>query len=533
MKITKVTLQNFRAFNEPFELDLDGGKNLLLHGENGSGKSSIFLGLRRFFEELGDDIAKYKNRFANPTRESHVRLHIKGPDATNVLYDNDVWWDDKDAHPLTIPKSPATKPISKELRSILVDSARRAGFLDYRVLLRTNLFTGVLSRYHTGDPIHSVIYGTDSKGLEAQLFDVVTLAIVAGVRTTISGGTETTLGTLIRKVWEKRPQYFYKWMRDEANEVANTFNTAFNAKLPELEVKMAEFLDNFENHQLTIRFRPVTLAWDQDTRSLTGAELIPDISFRGVPVSDYHQLLNEARLSAVATCMFLAGVHLSDNDYANPAYPRFLFLDDTLLGLELQNRLPVLRILTSDAFKHYQIFLFTHDRVWFDLACGYLTEKAGWVHKELLADEDTGHLIPRLRSSEADLERARKHLANGDLKAAAVYARSAFEWKLRIVCEKNGIKLPFKPDADKVGAGVLWDGIMARQREREEQRKRGSQVPDFVPSALEGAVEIMRSTVLNKLSHSGASGLVPSEVATAIATVGNVFSHSFPKVAGP
>ena len=32
MKITKISLQGFRAFDEPFELDLDGGKNLLLHG---------------------------------------------------------------------------------------------------------------------------------------------------------------------------------------------------------------------------------------------------------------------------------------------------------------------------------------------------------------------------------------------------------------------------------------------------------------------------------------------------------------------
>jgi hypothetical protein len=313
---------------------------------------------------------------------------------------------------------------------------------------------------------------------------------------------------------------------------ANAFNQAFNAKLPELEIKLAQFLNHFENHQLTVKFQPASLAWDKPSLELKGAELIPEITFRGKPVTDHHQFLNEARLSALATCMFLAGVLLSDNDYANPAYPRFLVLDDALIGLELQNRLPILRILTSDEFKNYQIFLLTHDRVWFDLARGHLTEKDGWLHREQLADEDTGHLIPRQRSSESDLERAKIHLGNGDLKASAVYARSAFEWKLRNVCEKNGIKVGFKSDADKTGAGVLWDGIVLRQREREEQRQKGSQVPDFVPIALEKAVETMRSTVLNKLSHTGSSGLVPSEVATAITTVENVFKHAFPKVSG-
>ncbi|MBI4027998.1 MAG: hypothetical protein HY360_23640 [Verrucomicrobia bacterium] len=38
----------------------------------------------------------------------------------------------------------------------------------------------------------------------------------------------------------------------------------------------------------------------------------------------------------------------------------------------------------------------------------------------------------------------------------------------------------------------------------------------------------MRSTVLNRLSHAGASGLVPSEVAAAISTVEGVFAHEFP-----
>jgi len=262
---------------------------------------------------------------------------------------------------------------------------------------------------------------------------------------------------------------------------------------------------------------------------LKGAELTPQVMFRGKAIPGHHQFLNEARLSALATCLFLAGVLLSDNDYTNPAYPRFLILDDALIGLELQNRLPVLRILKSEAFKNYQIFLLTHDRVWFDLARGELPEKNGWLHKELLADETTGKLIPKQRSSESDLERAKSQLANADLKAGAVYARSAFEWKLRNVCEKHGIKISFKSDADKIGTGVLWDGIILRQREREGQKEKGAQVQDFVPAALETAVETMRSTVLNRLSHAGASGLVAQEVATAIQTVEKILLHPFPK----
>ena len=292
-------------------------------------------------------------------------------------------------------------------------------------------------------------------------------------------------------------------------------------------MKAAELLNYFANHQLSIKFQPVSLAWDKPSLQLKGAELVPVITFRGKAVTDHHQFLNEARLSAIAICLFLAGVLLSDNDYDNAAYPRFLVLDDALIGLEVQNRLPVLNILTSAAFKHYQKFLLTYDRVWFDLAKGQLPERDGWLHRELFADENTGYLIPKLRPSRPDLEKAKKYLGDGDLKAAAVYARSAFEWRLRKVCENHGIRIAFKPDADKIGAGPLWDGIIHRQREREDQRKKGAQVPDFVPIALETAVETMRSTVLNKLSHAEASGLVHVEVATAITTVETVLAHQF------
>jgi energy-coupling factor transporter ATP-binding protein EcfA2 len=210
MKITKISLQNFRAFDEPFELDLDGGKNLLLHGENGSGKSSIYFALKRFFEERGDDIAKHKNQFAPAIRESYVRVHIKGTDASKTEYDNDFWWDDNDAHPLPVPKDPATAPITKELRSLLVDAARRAGFVDYRAMLRTHLLTKPLSRSNRGPTNHDIIYGTETAGLDAQLFDLVSMVVLAGVPVTISGGSETTLGALIRKVWENRPHGRYK-----------------------------------------------------------------------------------------------------------------------------------------------------------------------------------------------------------------------------------------------------------------------------------------------------------------------------------
>ena len=62
--ISKIKLHNFKAFftgSEPEEIDLEG-KNLLLYGENGSGKSSIYWALYTLFQsetKRNDEIVKY------------------------------------------------------------------------------------------------------------------------------------------------------------------------------------------------------------------------------------------------------------------------------------------------------------------------------------------------------------------------------------------------------------------------------------------------------------------------------------------
>lgn len=43
MRITKIEINNFRAFYGTYQIDLHkAGKNLLVYGENGSGKTSLY-----------------------------------------------------------------------------------------------------------------------------------------------------------------------------------------------------------------------------------------------------------------------------------------------------------------------------------------------------------------------------------------------------------------------------------------------------------------------------------------------------------
>src|SRR5947209_1348519 len=67
MRLAKITIKDFRGFPDQETVDLGGGKNLLLHGENGSGKSSLYHALLEFLNR--DPQAKpfgwYRNIFSS------------------------------------------------------------------------------------------------------------------------------------------------------------------------------------------------------------------------------------------------------------------------------------------------------------------------------------------------------------------------------------------------------------------------------------------------------------------------------------
>jgi len=73
--IDKIVLRNFKAFpNDGTEIKLES-KNLLLYGENGSGKSSIYWGLYTLFQSTtksATEIAKY---FTPNNPENLINLH--------------------------------------------------------------------------------------------------------------------------------------------------------------------------------------------------------------------------------------------------------------------------------------------------------------------------------------------------------------------------------------------------------------------------------------------------------------------------
>ena len=82
--INKIHITGFKAFPDDFELELNG-KHLLMYGENGSGKSSIYYALHCIFQApLKSDAGK---KYFDVSNEQHLK------NIYNLAVDSKIWID--------------------------------------------------------------------------------------------------------------------------------------------------------------------------------------------------------------------------------------------------------------------------------------------------------------------------------------------------------------------------------------------------------------------------------------------------------
>ena len=166
LRINSLSLCDFRAFPNPISFDL-GGKNLLVYGENGAGKSSIFHALRNFFAMRPPTIASVKNAFSGRA-DTDFRVDITFNDGSPAV----TWSSSR--HPIRLPGADAR----------VVEAALRKSCLDYRALLDTNYMHGAK---------------------RPNLFDISVFALLADFPVPTEGGTPKTIGQLWAEIDRAKP----------------------------------------------------------------------------------------------------------------------------------------------------------------------------------------------------------------------------------------------------------------------------------------------------------------------------------------
>ena len=144
--------------------------------------------------------------------------------------------------------------------------------------------------------------------------------------------------------------------------------------------------------------------------------------------------MNEAKLSALNIAIYFSSV------LGKKPYIPILVLDDLLISLDMSNRDKILSLLLdrSDDNKFfdddYQMFIFTHDRAFFEKAkqnFEYKSKKK-WKYFEMFVDleENEKYQIPYIKKNEQNnMSKAEYHFKNKDYPACANYLRKEVENK--------------------------------------------------------------------------------------------------------
>jgi energy-coupling factor transporter ATP-binding protein EcfA2 len=503
VKIKTLSLTDFRAFPgpAPTTFDLDG-KNLLVYGENGSGKSSLFHALDGFFSpDQPPNLVGLRNSFSKAGM-GNVRVEVGFDDSTSA-----AWHIGGADALLSYPTTSIIGPIpkahhpghDKPLNANVTEAAKFSAVLDYRSLLDTNY-------KHQGNTIN--------------LFE---LAVNGFLASYVDLATNKTIAQLWAAVLASKPLRNTTQTLADCISACNAFNNAMTLALGYLLAHAKSILKTLSPHGLELVSLPFTnvaynFAKMSADKNFTNQALGLEVSFKGKTIDRPQHYLNEARQSALGLALYL-GARLACVP-ATSLHLKLLVLDDVLVGLDHSNRLPVLDVLT-DLFGDWQVVLMTHDRGWFDLAYAKISPVAWCCYEIFEGDQSAPTPCPVYRSipMDASLDRpARiyldyaKHMVTLNYpEAAANYARQAMEATLRGGCEKQGIPIPFYRDPKKIKAQFLLDQLKAWPG--------NTKVTKAKLDPILAKVTLLKNVVMNPYSHPSAPNIPKNEVQQAINSV--------------
>lgn len=418
-KIKKITLQNFKFFYGKEEITLDR-QNLLLYGENGSGKSSIYWALYTFlqsvFKDEDDKIRKY---FDRTKPENLVNRFSKDSDESLIMVEFE-----NDNHS-TFTRQISLGTINTKDGNEIKEAVRASDFINYKLLSKMYDFSN--SEY-------------------IDLFPVLSQEVLMFInfrKTFIKRNKDA--GSVNADIWWKyiqsgmspHPKMHEQDYKDFIG-IVNSFND-------ELQFFMNKILQT-ANEYLTVKFKlPIKLylqykpavfndfwpntksrSWQiKPPKVLITTEFNHEkLSHPKNVVQKPHTFLNEAKLSAIALSIRLA---ILEEKFQESA-AKILVIDDMLISLDMSNRNIVLDIILQN-FPKYQILFITHDRMLFEITKQKIKQfgQENWKFIEMYDSEKDGIPRPFFVLSESYFEKAKRYFHKKEYEITGNFLRKSSE----------------------------------------------------------------------------------------------------------
>ena len=431
-KINGIVINGFKAFPSLQTIEL-GGKHLLMYGENGSGKSSIFYALHCIFNSYRKP-DKGKKYFDKNNSQNLINRFFSPKDADDKPYVAVNW--------VVGARNPFLSVVSEhgcvgfdrlaELETFFVNHQLLNGFFNFTNSNSINVFPIFLREILPYKYI-------DEQG--------------------------TYMSLMYEQIEDEASKLGNKSSTKKINEMIDIFNRELEGFIGDINIAVSDIYKNHfkadgeqnlsivltypkENPNPDVYFDGFRLKWDnrlirnqrgelERTKNKSLIEPIIGITIKenGNEILKPHVYFNEAKLTAIALSIrfgLLKGINPADD--TTPPEGSFLALDDMLISLDMSNRAKVVDFLLKISDK-YKIYLFTHDRAFFEhfkerIDYSYkargLKKENDWLFREIYKDESLLN-NPKIFKSETDISKALKHYKEFDYPAAANYLRKAVE----------------------------------------------------------------------------------------------------------
>lgn len=430
-KISKLTINNFKAFKES-ETILFDSKNILVHGTNGSGKSSVYWTLYTFLQssvktDLGEvhkyfrlnDPQSLRNIHAEDTADSYIELELEDTDSQI-----------KQTYRISETLVNTQQPGDSNVK----DANQASDFINYRLLL--NFYNSAHSEeielfwvFHRDIlPYFNNVNGENFGALYKSISENTlgkrkeTERINRGIAK-LSGLTIRTL----KRNYNTEIEIFNRSLETFVTELIQPANTFLNR----------HFLNNDASLRISLAlvqgasYNDKTDELNSPSIKMTIEQLLENGNYK--LINRPQSFLNEARLTQVALSVRLAAMLYRPQ--ANDLF-KFLVLDDMLISLDMSNRMIVVKIILNDpAFTDFQLIILTHDKAFFNLI-KRKTISQEWKYYDFLRDNKPASK-PFIKESKTDLEKAKEYFENKDFDGCANFLRKAAENMLTHFIDPN------------------------------------------------------------------------------------------------
>jgi len=414
-RVHKLILKNFKFFLGENELDIDS-KNLIIYGENGSGKSSIYWAMYTFLHSIFKpddiDIKKYFdpvndqnliNRFAAAGEESAIMIDFI--DETRTITRKEISY--------TV--------INTKSGDLVKEAASASDFINYRILSRLYDF---------------------SNSLQVDLFSIFEQEVLMFLSFTreLSPGVNNAADwwKYLKPGMQPRTNMSDPAYREFQDKIWE-FNDELNNYLLRILETANEYLQQKFKQKLKLNFQYKAASYNAFIEGSTSTRNHKTIAPQIIVTVEYQHgllaaakqsltrpqsFLNEARLTSIALSIRFA---ILDDKYLTDA-SKILILDDLLISLDMGNRDIVLEIILEN-FSDYQIIMLTHDRMFFELAKHKAKRlgKENWAYFEMYESEKAGIPVPFITQSSSYLEKAKTYFHRHEYEITGNFLRKEAE----------------------------------------------------------------------------------------------------------